>query len=138
LNGRVSPTNYEQRQPHDYIDLPSLSKQGISEKVAAFYASGMSLSQISRELNRSKNYIRKTLMDAGVELRASCRFPDRKQKEPKKYHTGVAPFGYRILHGQLILDAREIQIVQLVMNLWTSGKSYCAMTFPPQTSPVAI
>ena len=29
--------------------------------------------------------------------------------------------------GRLILDAREIEIVHLVMNLWTAGQSYSAI-----------
>jgi Recombinase len=36
-------------------------------------------------------------------------------------------FGYRCLRGRLICDAREIEIVQLVMNLWTAGQSYSAI-----------
>jgi hypothetical protein len=52
--GRVCPTNYEQPQHHDYIDFPSLSKEGISSRAAEFYASGLSLAQISQHLNKSK------------------------------------------------------------------------------------
>jgi hypothetical protein len=60
-NGRVCPTNYEQPQRHDYINFPSLSIEGISSRAAEFYASGLSLAQISRQLNKSKTFIRKTL-----------------------------------------------------------------------------
>ena len=87
----------------------------------------MSLCLISKELNRSKTFVRKTLLESGVDLRPSCQFPELKKKAPKKYHSGVAPFGYRCLRGRLILDAREIEIVHSVMNLWNSGKSYCAI-----------
>ena len=52
-NGRVCPTNYEQPQHHDYIHFPSLSIEGISSRAAEFYASGLSLAQISRQLNKS-------------------------------------------------------------------------------------
>jgi hypothetical protein len=125
--GRVSLTNYEQRQPHDYIALPSLSVQGISEKSAQLYASGLTLRQISKELNCSKTHVRKTLLDAGTDLRPKCGGQRPVEKVAQKFRTGNAPFGYRILRGRLILDAAEIEIVQLVMNHWHSGKSYAAI-----------
>lgn len=31
------------------------------------------------------------------------------------------------LRGQLIMDAREIEIVHSIMELWTRGKSYSAI-----------
>ena len=126
-NGRVCPTNYEQRQAHDYIDFPSLSKEGISSKVAEFYASGLSLRQISQHLNKSKSFIRKTLLEAGVSLRESVESHLSESSAPSKPHSGNTPFGYRCLRGRVILDAREIEIVHLVMNLWTAGQSYSAI-----------
>lgn len=126
-NGRVWPTNYEQLQAHDNIELPSLSKQGISEKASACYASGMSVRQISKELNCSKTFVRKTLRDAGVDLRPKTGGRSSEREVTQKFRTGNAPFGYRILRGRLTLDAREIEIVQLIMNQWHSGKSYSAI-----------
>ena len=126
-NGRVCPTNYEQPQHHDYIDFPSLSVEGVSSKAAEFYASGLSLRQISRHLNRSKSFIRKTLLEAGVALRDSKDFPEEGRPRTYSHHTGNTPFGYRSLRGRLIIDAREIEIAKLVMNLWTAGQSYSAI-----------
>ncbi len=123
-DGRVCPTNYEQPQQHDYIDFPSLSKEGISSKAAEFYASGLSLRQISQHLNKSKSFIRKTLLEAGVALRESRDVLEEGRPRTHSHHTGNTPFGYRCLRGRLIMDAREIEIVQLVMNLWTAGQSY--------------
>jgi hypothetical protein len=125
--GRVCPTNYEQRQPHDYIELPSLSIEGISSKAAEFYASGLSLRQISKHLNKSKTFIRKTLLEAGVALRGSKDVLKEGRPRTHSHHTGNTPFGYRCLRGRLILDAREIEIVQLVMNLWTAGQPYSSI-----------
>jgi hypothetical protein len=85
------------------------------------------LRQISRELNCSKPFARNTLLDAGVYLRPKSGGELPGARKPKKLHTGNAPFGYRILRGRLILDAGEIEIVQLVMNQWHSGKSYSAI-----------
>jgi hypothetical protein len=124
---RVCPTNYEQPQHHDYIDFPSLSVEGISSKAAEFYASGLSLRQISQHLNKSKSFIRKTLLDAGVCLRQLVESHMSESSAPPKLHTGNTPFGYRCLRGRLILDAREIEIVQLVLNFWTAGQSYSAI-----------
>jgi len=126
-NGRVCPTNYEQPQAHDFMNFPLLSKQGISQIAADFYESGLSLDQIAKHLNCSKALVRKSLQSAGVVLRPSCQNPHFKKINPPNHRTGVPPFGYRILRGRLILDAREIQIVHLVMNLWTAGQSYSAI-----------
>ena len=123
-NGRVCPTNYEQPQHHDYIDFPSLSVEGISSKAAEFYASGLSLRQISQHLNKSKSFIRKTLLEAGVALRESRDVLEEGRPRTHSHHTGNTPFGYRCLRGRLIMDAREIEIVQLVMNFWTARQSY--------------
>jgi len=126
-NGRVCPKNYEQRQAHDYIDFPSLPKEGISSRAAEFYASGLSLRKISQHLNKSKSFIRKTLLEAGVALRDSKDFPEVGRPRTHSHHTGNTPFGYRCLRGRLIMDAREIEIVQLVLNFWTAGQSYSAI-----------
>ena len=126
-NGRVCPTNYEQRQPHDYIELPSLSTKGISSKATELNASGLSLRQISKQLNKSKSFIRKTLLEAGVALRDSKDVLEEGRPRTHSHHTGNTPFGYRCLRGRLIMDAREIEIVQLVMNLWTAGQSYSSI-----------
>jgi len=126
-NGRVCPINYEQPQHHDYIHFPSLSIEGISSRAAEFYASGLSLAQISRQLNKSKSFIRKTLLEAGVSLRQSIESHLSESSAPPKLHSGNTPFGYRNLRGRLIMDAREIEIVHSIMELWTSGKSYSAI-----------
>jgi hypothetical protein len=126
-NGRVKLTNNEQPKPHDYIELSSLSKQGISEKASQLYASGLSLRQISRELNCSKTYIRKTLIDSGMDLGLQCSGQKSAGKWARKFRSGNPPFGYRILRGRLILDAAEIEVVLLVMNLWRSGTAHRAI-----------
>ncbi|NBW98881.1 hypothetical protein EBR03_04855 [bacterium] len=61
-------------------------------------------------------------------LRPSCQNPQFKKINPPNHRIGVPPFGYRCLRGRLIWDAREIEIVHLVMNLWTAGQSYSAIT----------
>jgi len=125
--GRVCPTNYEQPQHHDYIEVPSLSKEVISSIAAGFYDYGLSLRQISKHLNKSKTLIRKTLLEAGVALRDSKDVLEEGRPRTHSHHTGNTPFGYGCLRGRLILDAREIEIVQLVMNFWTAGQSYSAI-----------
>ncbi len=123
-NGRVCPTNYEQPQRHDYIEFSSLSIEGISSKADEFYASGLSLLQISQHLNKSKSFIRKTLSEAGVAIRKSGDVPLVEKTLPKRCHSGNTPYGYRSLRGRLIMDAKEIEIVHTIMELWTKGTSY--------------
>jgi hypothetical protein len=126
-NGRGGPTNGKPAQYLDFIEVPSLSKEGISSRAAEFYAFGLSLAQVSRQLNKSKTFIRKTLLDAGVALRESRDVLEDGRPRTHSHHTGNTPFGYRCLRGRLILDAREIEIVQLVMNLWTAGQPYSSI-----------
>ena len=125
--GRGGPTNSKPAQYHDFIEAPSLSKEGISLRATSFYDSGLSLRQISKQLNKSKTFIRKTLLEAGVALRDSKDILEEGRPRTHSHHTGNTPFGYRNLRGRLIMDAREIEIVQLVMNLWTAGQSYSAI-----------
>ena len=126
-NGRGEPKNSKPAQYHDFIEVPSLSKEGISSSAAGFYDSGLSLRQISQHLNKSKSFIRKTLLEAGVSLRQSVESHLSESSAPPKLHSGNTPFGYRNFRGRLIMDAREIEIVQLVMNLWTAGQSYSSI-----------
>jgi hypothetical protein len=122
--GRGKHTNSKPLQHHDFIDVPSLSKEGISSRAAEFYASGLSLGQISRHLNRSKSFIRKTISDAGVTIRESGNVLLDERTQPATAHSGNTPYGYQSLRGQLILDAKEIEIVHTIMELWTKGHSY--------------
>ena len=107
-NGRGGQTNWKPLQHHDYNDFPSLSKEGISSRAAEFYVSGLSLRQISKHLNKSKSFLRKTLLEAGVCLRQSVESHLSESSAPPKLHSGNTPFGYRNLRGRLIMDAREI------------------------------
>jgi len=126
-NGRGKPTNSKPAQYHDFIEVPSLSVEGISSSAAGFYDSGLSLRQISKQLNKSKTFIRKTLLEAGVSLRQSVESHLSESSAPPKLHSGNTPFGYRNFRGRLIMDAREIEIVHSIMELWTRGKSYSAI-----------
>jgi DNA-binding CsgD family transcriptional regulator len=100
---------------------------GITSKAVEFYASGLSLVQIAQRLNRSKSRIRKSLKEAGVVLRPSYQSSELVRNTPQLNRIGVPPFGYRILRGRLILDAREIEIVHLVMSLWKTGQNFSAI-----------
>jgi hypothetical protein len=125
--GRGKPTNSKPAQYHDFIEVLSLSKEGISSRAVSFYNSGLSLRQISKQLNKSKSFIRKTLLEAGVSLRESVESHLSESLAPSKPHSGNTPFGYRNLRGRLIMDAREIEIVHSIMKLWTQWKSYSAI-----------
>jgi hypothetical protein len=108
-------------------DLAPLLTPRISSRAAEFYASGLSLARISRQLNKSKSFIRMILFEAGVYLRQSVESHLSESLAPPKLHSGNTPFGYRNLRGRLIMDAREIEIVHSIMELWTRGKSYSAI-----------
>lgn len=117
----------EQPEPHDFINLTSCTNQGISNQVTELYGSGLSLRAISTRLGRSKNFVRTTLNKAKIPTRPfntaiKCGGPSS-----IVLHSGITPFGYSCLRGRLILDAKEIEIVQQIINHWQLGMSYSAI-----------
>lgn len=125
--GRGTPTTASFPEPHDKIDLFHLGPQGIFQKAAPLYDSGRSLREISRELGISKATLRLTLLEGGADLRPLIRRRGPVSVKTAQAHVGVPPYGYCIIHGRLVEVPKEQQTIQLVMKLWSQGKSLTAI-----------
>lgn len=90
--------------------------------------SGSSFREIAKELGISRHMARVVLMKHGVGLRPSNRGLKNVESKTAGRHVGAAPFGYFVLKGQLVEDSREQQTVQLIMKLWSEGRSYAAIS----------
>jgi len=71
--------------------------------------------------------VRVALLKHNVGLRPSNRGLKNIELKTSGRHIGAAPYGYFVLKGQLVEDSREQQTVQLIMKLWSEGKSYAAI-----------
>jgi len=116
-NGRKKQSKCEQREPHDIIDVSSLTRQGISEKAAQLYELGHSLGQISNTLDVPKTTVRETLIECGVTIR-------KFRRRHKNCVMGTAPFGYAVTLGKLVEDPREQKTVRFIMSQWHLGKGF--------------
>lgn len=70
---------------------------------------------------------RVALIKHGVGLRSSNRGLKNVELKTAGRHVGAAPYGYFVLKGKLVEDNREQQTVQLIIKLWSEGKSYAAI-----------
>lgn len=95
----------------------------IIENLAVLYASGLTLREIAKQFDVSKNSVRKTLLLQGIALRPPNGDQQKKMKGPGSRHVGVSPYGYARLRGKLVVDPHEIEIVRLVLKLRQTGKT---------------
>lgn len=123
FTGEPCRTNSKEFQPHDFIEIHSLNKVAISEKMAELYRSGLTLRQVARRLGVCKNTVRETLLAAKVALRPSCRDYDKPAAKTGKPFVGAPPFGYCCQRGRLVPDPKEAETLHLILALWKSGKS---------------
>jgi hypothetical protein len=49
------------------------------------------------------------------------------RKKAKTVRIGVSPYGFAWLRGRLVMDPKEIEIVQLIIKLWQSGQKFSAI-----------
>lgn len=111
-------------QVTDKIEIPNLTKVGISPKVRELYEKGASLCEIAKELQITRHMARKVLLTHNLGLRSSNRrLKDRYCRTVGRY-LGAAPFGYFIKHGKLVEDGREQEVIRLIMDLRSKGKSF--------------
>lgn len=91
------------------------------------YEFGRSLREISKELGLAKTTILNTLKQAGVTLRPSNADYHRGPSKPPRSSVGNTPYGFARLRGKLVVDAKEIETLRQIINLWRSGKTFHAI-----------
>ena len=126
-SGGPLPTVDKKHQPHDTIEVLSLSKRGISEKILQLYESGHSLLAISERLNVSRWKARTILQSKDVHLRSQVR--DTKDGSSSRIDRSIkaAPYGQCLVNGRLIDDPREQAVIQWIMKYRQLGLSHRAI-----------
>lgn len=125
--GRGNLTTECIRQPHDIIDVFYLGHQGIYRKAAPLYEAGWLLREIAKRIGVSAHRVRRSLKRFGVVLRPSNRKLRKDLPPSERPHLGVAPFGFVCLHGKLVEDPREQEVVRLIVELRQGGKNLSAI-----------
>lgn len=123
FNGRAVWRIDEPSQVFDYIDIYSLPTQLIIPEAVRLYQSGLTLREVSKELGISKTKVRATLILQDVVLRPPNGPEQKRIPKSKRLHTGVTPYGYTRLQGNLVVDPKEIVVVRLILRLRQSGKT---------------
>jgi hypothetical protein len=110
--------------PHDSIEFFSKSILAIFLRAAPLYAQNRSLRQLEKLLKIPKTTIRKALLEHNVELRMPA--SDLKSGH-HSYSTATTPFGYQWTGNRLQRDEKEFPIVQEILKLRQSNKSFRAI-----------
>ena len=127
IGGATRPT-HKRYQPHDHIELSIKTHDRIYEKCAPLYEKGMSLREIARQTGIPKTTIRETLNAKGMVLRNYVRGLNTSPSRTREQKPGRPPYGYGYLNGKLMKDPREYSVVQQILLIWSSGKSFQAIT----------
>jgi len=125
--GCPTPKNCKEFQHHDFIEFPLLSSEGISAKCTQLYQRGYSIREIAKELGVSKTRVLNKLTLAGVPLRPSNADYKKDSSRTPRSGVGNTPFGFARLRGKLVVDAKEIETLRLILQLWRSGKTFHAI-----------
>ena len=126
-NGCGLPSIYHPAQPHDSIDVFRFNKPDITRKVVHLYQSGLSLQAVARQVHRSKTYVRKTLLESGVDLRAHSNDQLGGPAKPKSIAIKNASYGFALVNGTLHENPTEMAVVQLIVKWWQQGLSHGAI-----------
>ncbi len=121
------PSIYHPAQPHDSIDVFRFNPSSISQKAVHLYQSGLSLQAVARQVHRSKTYVRKTLVESGVDLRAHSNDQLDGPVKSKSIAIKNASYGFTLVNGVLHEDPKEMAVVQLIIKWWQQGLSQGAI-----------
>lgn len=97
-------------------------EQDNSEECVLLYGKGLSLRDIGKELNISKNKVRKTLLEMGVELRPSDPTPEEVSRWRIRKTKAPPPFGYCYFQGELVKNPIEYDALLKIHRQWKTGK----------------
>jgi len=125
--GCGSPSIYHPTQWHDKIDVFRFSTAGISHKIADLYRSGLSLQAVARQTDRSKTYVRKTLLKHGADLRAHSHDQRTGGAKAKAMAIKNAPYGCCLVNGALLENPKEMAIIHIIIKWWQEGLSHGAI-----------
>jgi hypothetical protein len=128
LNGRRDDSLEERPKPHEILAYSSSRLQGLFEKAAHSYQSGISLQKIAEQEEVAKSTVRKTLINGGVRIRPHSGTPEgRAQFRNRTRCGGHAPYGYAYLDGKLVAHPKEIEAHRRILALRTKGLGLSAI-----------
>ena len=118
VEGPVQRTNHFRKRAEtseyisDYIDFrPRLDQLNHAEVRELFIEKRLSASQIAARLDCSKTHILRSIHDFGLSR------PKVDRADPENYTLPIAPYGYRKSQNKLVVDAKELRIAKLIVEL---------------------
>lgn len=79
------------------------------------------MSEIASRVRKSKDTVRSTLVNAGVELRPKISNSETLKTIPKGKTQLTPPYGFCYFQGKVVPDQREYNAMLLIHQLWKLG-----------------
>ena len=113
-NGEPNLPISERFYPSDFSTNCALGKVDLSPDFQAQYEIGCSLSEIAHQFGCSKNRVRKSLLDAGIELRELRAHSTNERKITSGKQGARLYFGFCYLEGKIVKDPKEYPTLLLI------------------------
>jgi len=107
--------------PHDFISFSYLEKQAAFPKMARLYQKGLSLHDISAELEIPKTVVRSELLKGGISLRASTKEQNSSTRRQVGKMATKPPYGFCYFEGQITKHPKEYPVLKSIHNQWQLG-----------------
>lgn len=106
----------------DFIPLSKPPLVASLPEMASLYASGYSLEQIAKKLNKAKSTVKGTLQAHGVVLRPAHGSHEHRQLGQNERRSAQPPFGFVLLRNAFVPHPNEIEVVREIKKLAKSGR----------------
>lgn len=113
--------------PHDIIRFSAKTKEHIFEVCAPLYEAGCSLREIEEKTGFAKTSIREALTSRGLTMRAVHERTSKEGGKASRPRSSIQPYGYTRLDGKLVKEPAEYRVIQKILTLWRSGKSFTSI-----------
>ncbi len=111
----------------DTIMFFPTTKDRIFEICAPLYSQGMSLREISRQIDLPRTTIKAALNGGGLPMRSATEANNSDSKGSRNMKAGAVPYGYAYLEGRPVKEPKEYKVILQIQNLWQSGKGCSAI-----------
>jgi DNA-binding CsgD family transcriptional regulator len=90
--------------------------------MAELYASGYSLEQIAKKLNKAKSTVKGTLRNLGIVFRPASGSPEFKKLDKNSRRSAHPPFGFVVVRNKFVAQPKEMEVLLELKKLWKSGR----------------